>query len=84
MPISSTIKDTLAPELTEQTKQVFDFVAEMEPKASPMSPPPPVGSPEIIAMLTDYVEEINFGQTTAEQVAAKFRSEANTILANNK
>ena len=84
VPISSAIKDTLAPELSEQTKQVFDFVAEMEPKASPMSPPPPVGSPEIIAMLTDYVEQINFGQITAQEVAAKFRSEANAILANNQ
>jgi multiple sugar transport system substrate-binding protein len=84
VPISSKIKEALAPELSEQTKQVFDFVAEMEPKSSPMSPAPPVGSPEIIAMLTDYVEEINFGQTTAAEVAPKFREAANAILANNK
>jgi multiple sugar transport system substrate-binding protein len=56
----------------------------MEPKASPMSPPPPVGSPEVIATLTDYIEQVNFGQMTAEDAAAKFRADANTILANNK
>lgn len=84
VPISSKIKESLAPELSDQTKQVFDFVAAMEPKSSPMSSPPPVGSPEIIAMLTDYAESINFGQTTAAEVAPKFREAANAILANNK
>ncbi|MNP06291.1 putative ABC transporter substrate-binding protein YesO [compost metagenome] len=84
VPISSKIKESLTPELSDQMKQVFEFVAAMEPKASPMSSPPPVGSPEIIAMLTDYAEEINFGQTTAAEVAPKFREAANAILANNK
>ncbi|WP_429373976.1 ABC transporter substrate-binding protein [Paenibacillus sp. DS2015] len=84
VPISSKIKEAVAPELSEQTKQVFSFVADMEPHASPMSPPPPVGSPEIIAMLTDYTEQINFGKATAKEVAPKFRAEANAILANNK
>ncbi|WP_438351656.1 ABC transporter substrate-binding protein [Paenibacillus sp. FA6] len=84
VPISSKIKESLASDLSDQTKQVFEFVAAMEPKASPMSSPPPVGSPEIIAMLTDYAEEINFGQKTAAEVAPKFREAANAILANNK
>ncbi|AWB46510.1 sugar ABC transporter substrate-binding protein [Paenibacillus sp. CAA11] len=84
VPISAKIKDAVASELNEATKQVFDFVAEMEPKASPMSPPPPVGSPEVIATLTDYVEQINFGKMTPQDGAAKFRSDANSILSNNK
>ncbi|MBE0341743.1 extracellular solute-binding protein [Paenibacillus sp. 28ISP30-2] len=84
VPISSKIKEAVAPELSEATKQVFDFVASMEPKASPMSPPPPVGSPEVIATLTDYIEQVNFGQMKPEDAAVKFRADANAILANNK
>jgi multiple sugar transport system substrate-binding protein len=38
----------------------------------------------VIATLTDYIEQVNFGQMTAEDAAAKFRADANTILANNK
>lgn len=84
VPISAKIKEAVASELNEPTKQVFDFVAEMEPKASSMSPPPPVGSPEVIATLADYVEQVNFGQMTPEDAAAKFRSEANSILSQNQ
>ncbi len=84
VPISSKIKESVTPDLTEAEKQVFDFVSEMEPKASPMSPPPPVGSAEVIATLADYVEQINFGQTTAAEAAPKFRADANAILSNNQ
>lgn len=83
VPISGKIKEAIAPELSEPTQQVFDFVAAMEPKASPMSPPPPVGSPEVIAALADYVEQVSFGQMTPEDAAARFRADANGILANN-
>lgn len=34
VPISAKIKEAVAPELSEATKQVFEFVASMEPKAS--------------------------------------------------
>ncbi|MGG6312555.1 extracellular solute-binding protein [Paenibacillus macerans] len=84
VPISAAIKEAIMPELTEPEQQVFDFVAAMEANSSPMSPAPPVGSPEVIASLSDLVEQINFGQITAEDAAKKFREEANAILANNK
>lgn len=70
--------------LSDATKQVFEFVAAMEPKASPMSSPPPVGSPEVISSLADVVEELNFGKITPEQAAETFRKNAESVLANNK
>ncbi|MGN7454126.1 ABC transporter substrate-binding protein [Paenibacillus pasadenensis] len=84
VPISSAIKEAIAGELDEPVKQVFDFVSEMEPKASPMSPPPPTGSPEVIAALADLIEELNFGRITPEQAAASFRKTASEVLAANK
>lgn len=80
VPISGKIKDSLAAELTESGKQVFKFVADMEPKTSPMSPP--VGSPEVVALLTDLAEQMNFGQITPDAAAVQFRKEASEILAN--
>jgi len=84
VPISASIKEAIVSELSEPEKQVFDFVAAMEEKSSPMSPAPPVGSPQVIASLADQVEQINYGQMTPEKAAAAFRQEANGILANNK
>lgn len=84
VPISASIKEAIVSELSEPEKQVFDFVAAMEEKSSPMSPAPPVGSPQVIASLADLVEQINYGQMTPEKAAAAFRQEANGILANNK
>ncbi|MNC76805.1 putative ABC transporter substrate-binding protein YesO [compost metagenome] len=52
----------------------------MEPKTSPMSPP--VGSPEVVALLTDLAEQMNFGQITPDAAAVQFRKEASEILAN--
>lgn len=80
VPISGKIKESLATELTDSGKQVFKFVADMEPKTSPMSPP--VGSPEVVALLTDLAEQMNFGQIKPDAAAAQFRKEASEILAN--
>lgn len=79
VPISSKIKESLTTELTESGKQVFQFVADMEPKTSPMSPP--VGSPEVVALLTDLAEQMNFGQIKPDAAAVQFRKEATEILA---
>ncbi|MDO3412202.1 sugar ABC transporter substrate-binding protein [Saccharibacillus sp. CPCC 101409] len=84
VPISSKVKEALTPELSETAKQVFDFVTEMEPLSSPMSPPAPAGSSEVREMLGDYAEQMNFEQITPAEAAAKFRGEANAILANNQ
>ena len=80
VPISSKIKESVSTVLTDSGKQVFKFVADMEPKTSPMSPP--VGSPEVVALLTDLAEQMNFGQIKPDAAAAQFRKEANSILAN--
>lgn len=78
VPISSKIKESVSSQLTDSGKQVFKFVADMEPTTSPMSPP--VGSPEVVALLTDLAEQMNFGKIDPAVAAAQFRKEANAIL----
>ncbi|MEK5179109.1 extracellular solute-binding protein [Paenibacillus odorifer] len=78
VPISSKIKESVATQLTDSGKQVFKFVADMERTTSPMSPP--VGSPEVVALLTDLAEQMNFGKIDPAAAAAQFRKEANSIL----
>lgn len=80
VPISAKIKESVSKVLTEPGQQVFTFVADMEPKTSPMSPP--VGSPEVVALLTDLAEQMNFGQIEPDAAAKQFRTEATEILAN--
>lgn len=82
VPISSKIKESVSSQLTDAGKQVFQFVADMEPKTSPMSPP--VGSPEVVALLSDLAEQMNFGQIEPAAAAKQFREEANAILANRQ
>jgi len=78
VPISSKIKESLSSQLSDSGKQVFKFVADMEPTTSPMSPP--VGMPEVVALLTDLAEQMNFGKIDPADAAAQFRKEANSIL----
>lgn len=78
VPISSKIKESVATQLTDSGKQVFKFVADMERTTSPMSPP--IGSPEVVALLTDLAEQMNFGKIDPAAAAAQFRKEANSIL----
>ncbi|WP_419886469.1 extracellular solute-binding protein [Paenibacillus sp. B-A-8] len=78
VPISSKIKESVSSQLTDSGKQVFKFVADMEPTTSPMSPP--VGSPEVVALLTDLAEQMNFGKIDPAAAGAQFRKEANAIL----
>ncbi|WP_339315589.1 extracellular solute-binding protein [Paenibacillus sp. FSL R10-2734] len=78
VPISSKIKESVSSQLSDSGKQVFKFVADMEPTTSPMSPP--VGSPEVVALLTDLAEQMNFGKIEPAAAATQFRKEANSIL----
>ncbi|MBB6670148.1 ABC transporter substrate-binding protein [Cohnella nanjingensis] len=84
VPISSKIKEELKPLLTPEQTKVFDYVAWAEQNASEMDPPNPVGATEVDALLKSYGESILYKKITIEDAAAKFRKEAEEILAKNK
>ncbi|WP_373231710.1 ABC transporter substrate-binding protein [Cohnella sp.] len=84
VPVSSKVKEALKPSLTPDQAKVFDYVAWAEENSSQMDPPNPVGAVEVDKLLKDTVEQILYNKTTIEAGAAKFREEANKILAKNK
>ncbi|CAM3603458.1 ABC transporter substrate-binding protein [Marinicrinis lubricantis] len=84
VPGSNVVKEALKPLLSEQQVQVFDYVSWVEQNSSQMDPPDPVGAAEIMTLLGDLVEQMDYEQISAEDAAAKFRKDANNILSRNK
>jgi multiple sugar transport system substrate-binding protein len=84
VPVSSKVKDALKPLLKPEEAAVFDYVAWAEQNSSPMDPPNPIGSIEVEKLLKDISEQILYKKISVEDGAAKFRKEANAILAKNK
>lgn len=84
IPVSSKVKEALKPNLSPNEAKVFDYVAWADKNSSPMDPPNPVGSIEVEKLLKDTSEQILYKKISVEDAAAKFRKEANAILAKNK
>ncbi|WP_438446068.1 ABC transporter substrate-binding protein [Gorillibacterium sp. sgz5001074] len=84
IPVSSKVKDALKPTLSPAEAKVFDYVAWADKNSSPMDPPNPVGSIEVEKLLKDISEQILYKKISVEDAAAKFRKDANAILAKNK
>jgi len=84
VPVSSKVKEGMKDVLSPAQVQVFDYVAWAETNSSPMDPADPIGSAEVFASLTSLAEQMNYNKITPEDAAAKFRQEANAILAKNK
>ncbi|MFC5448869.1 ABC transporter substrate-binding protein [Paenibacillus aestuarii] len=84
VPVSSKVKDALMPDLSPEQKKVFEYVAWAEKNSSQMDPPNPVGAVEVDKLLKDTAEQILYKKLTVEEGAAKFRKDANAILAKNK
>jgi multiple sugar transport system substrate-binding protein len=59
-------------------------VAWAEGNSSPNDPPYPIGSVEVMKVLTDMGEQVLYKKISVEDAAAKFRKEASAILAKNK
>jgi multiple sugar transport system substrate-binding protein len=84
VPVSSKVVAALKPVLTPNEAKVFDYVAWADKNSSPIDPPPPVGSAEVEKLLKDTSEQIMYKKTSIQDAAAKFRKDANAILAKNK
>lgn len=85
VPVSSKVKDALKPLLTPEEAKIFDYVAWAEKNSSPNDPPDPVGAAEVrTVLLKDLGDQILYKKISVEDAAAKFRKDANAILAKNK
>ncbi|MBD0379020.1 ABC transporter substrate-binding protein [Paenibacillus sedimenti] len=84
IPISSKVKEGLKPSLRPEEQQVYEYVAWAEQNSSVMEPPDPTGAAEVSKLLKDMQEQILYNKISVEEAAAKFKNDANAILAKNK
>lgn len=81
VPISSKVAEAIKPQMDTGNQMVFDYISEVEEYCSTINPPSPEGMGEVLTLCNDMVEQVCYGQMTAEQAAEKFFTEANAILA---
>jgi multiple sugar transport system substrate-binding protein len=84
IPISSKVQEALKPSLAPEEKQVFEYVAWAEKNSSPIDPPDPAGAAEVSKLLKDLQDQMLYKKISVEDAAAKFKKDANAILAKNK
>lgn len=84
VPISSAMREYVAPTLDEVGKQVVEFVdyVSQPNMASPLMNPDPAKHSEISDLLGQYSDQVRYGEITDLSTAAQqFMDEANAILA---
>ena len=84
VPISSEMREYLAPTLDEVGKQVIEFIdyVSQPDMTSPLMIPDPAKHNEIFDLLNQYSDQVRYGEITDLPTAAQqFMDEANQILA---
>ncbi len=84
-PVSSKIREYMAGNgtLSAQQQKMFEAVDAAQELCGSTPAPDPVGISEVNEAFKNSAYEVFYGQTTPEEAAAKFRSEANAILERN-
>lgn len=84
VPISSAMRDYVAPKLDDISKEVVEYIDYVsEPgNSSPLMNPDPECHKEVSDLLDQYSEQVRYGEITElESAAQQFMDEANAILA---
>ncbi len=84
VPIIPIVRDSVKTMVDPVAQQVFDFIKLVGDNSSPIDPPDPVGTGEVLKLFKTIDQEVLFGKTSPEDAASKFIKQANEILAKNK
>lgn len=80
IPGSSAVKEALVTEVSEEQAKVFEFIEWAESNSTPMGAPDPAEAGEIIGLLDGIAEQVMYGQTSPEDAATDFRSQAEGVF----
>lgn len=80
VPISGKVREHLYPQLGEYEQLQFDYMDIVEEYASPIHPPEPAGTSEVMNTLGRLYQEYTYGLITVEEFAENFRNAAEEIL----
>jgi multiple sugar transport system substrate-binding protein len=82
IPIVGSVRDVLSKMVDPVNKQVFDYINLVgKNNASPIDPADPVAAGEVLKLFRNIDQEVLYGATAPKEAAAKFRKQANEILA---
>jgi multiple sugar transport system substrate-binding protein len=86
VPISSEIRDALAPDLGPAQAEMFAYLGRVEADNSPIRPADPPGHADVINNIfnPEFVDPVLYGMISVEEAAEILREEANAILAQNE
>lgn len=85
VPVASTIREALAPDLGEAQQEMFDYLGRLEDYNSAIRPPDPAGHADLISNVytPEVIDPIMFGIITPEEGVTILREEAEKILGGN-
>ncbi|MBS4218699.1 sugar ABC transporter substrate-binding protein [Bacillus sp. FJAT-49711] len=83
VPISSKIREGMAPELDDVTKQLFEYMDTVEDYTVAAPVIGPAGGGEITDLFNRLSDAVNYGELKPEDMAKQFRPEAVNILQSN-
>lgn len=81
VPVSSEMREYLAPQVSEVQQKIFAYIGEVEEVAVPFDPPYPAGSTEVMTLVDDYTSLVRYGEMTPEEAAEMLIMESNAALA---
>jgi multiple sugar transport system substrate-binding protein len=80
VPINTEVAQALKPKLDPMSQEVFDYIAKVGEKATPIDPPDPAGKGEIDTLRQKLTDDIHYGDITADEAAETFLTEAGKIM----
>ena len=80
VPISSEMREYLAPKVDESQQRIFEYISKVEEVAVPFDPPFPAGSTEVMTLIDDYTNLVRYGEISPEEATQMLISEANGAL----
>ncbi|MDO5423217.1 MAG: extracellular solute-binding protein [Eubacteriales bacterium] len=83
VPANNEIAAYVADMLDETTAKTFNYVADVViPNSSAGDPPAEAGASQVLDLANEVYEKVAYGEMTAEEAAAEFFEQGNTMMAN--
>ena len=82
VPVNSDVSAEVSANVSEADAVAYQYLDDIMSFANPVDPPNPPGFAEVEAALLTYVDNIRYGNMTAEEATALFVPEAQQILQN--
>lgn len=80
IPVNTEVAEAIKPDVDPVAQMVFDYIAKVGEVAVPIDEPDPAGKGEVEALGNTTVENLRYGDITADEAAESFVAEASRIL----